>query len=419
MKSASGDGRGDATDEPVPYLADSSLYAQGGGPDEWAANRRSASVRWEAPRGVNPGHWVVTSYSAVRELYTDHRLSSSRGMRLGGNDDSVAAASGRMLIVTDPPYHATLRAAVISALGPQTRGSLGRNVRLAASDALESLPDVPVVDLVPALGRMPATVVCRLLDIPDRDISEVARLTSVAFGLPCETLSSGEASAQLMLYIIDMISETRRFRRDNFVARLLDENLLRGIELSDDEIVLNCLGILLGGSETTRHASVGASLALGMSMRDGVDVGRGEIPRFVEEVLRFYCPAIHVARIAVEDIDCPEYSFSEGEVVTLWNAAANRDPQMFDNPDSFQADRSPNVHLSFGGGSHYCLGAVLARLELRTITGALVDRFDSIELEDSLVRSHSAAVWGFDSALVRLSRRHERLASHRLPTGDW
>jgi cytochrome P450 len=180
-----------------------------------------------------------------------------------------------------------------------------------------------------------------------------------------------------------------------------------GVPLTDEEVFLNCDGLISGGNETTRHASVGGLLALIQNPGEWRrTVGSPEaLDLLANEILRYTSPALHVLRTPREDVEVNRQLIRAGEPVTVWMSSANRDETVFADPDRFDAVRSPNKHLAFGAGAHYCLGASLARAELRVLFGELLATFSGADLAGPVRRLRSNLIWGFESLRVTLHHR--------------
>jgi cytochrome P450 len=154
-----------------------------------------------------------------------------------------------------------------------------------------------------------------------------------------------------------------------------------GVPLDDDEIMLNCYSLILGGDETARLSMVGAVLALVEHPDQWRALKRGEagLDNAVEEMLRWTTPALHSGRTATADTEIAGRTVRAGDIVTVWNSSANRDERVFDAPDALRLDRSPNKHVTFAHGPHFCLGAYLARAEIAAVLSGLRSRVNALE----------------------------------------
>ena len=177
----------------------------------------------------------------------------------------------------------------------------------------------------------------------------------------------------------------------------LVEAEIDGEPLSEMDILSYAILLILAGNETTRNATSGGLLAL-IEHPEQLERLRGEpalLDSAIEEILRWTSPVIHFARTVTRDVEMRGVPMRAGETLALWYPSANRDEDMFDEPDVFDIGREPNEHLAFGGyGEHFCLGATLARLELRGIYGHLLERLEEIRLDGDVERLGSGLIGG-------------------------
>lgn len=231
--------------------------------------------------------------------------------------------------------------------------------------------------------------------------------TRIAFGESSAIdLERIEAHADILGYYADLVDFRRREAGADLISAMAN-GTVDGRPLTDEEIFLNCDGLISGGNETTRHASVGGVLALirepdqwrrAASSPDRIDTA-------VNEVLRYTSPALHVLRTAARNTEIAGRAIGAGEAVTVWMPSANRDDAVFEAPDRFDVTRTPNQHLAFGNGAHFCLGGALARAELRVLFTELFENAYGAELVGPVRRLRSNLIWGYESLPVRLHPR--------------
>jgi cytochrome P450 len=358
-------------------------------------------------------YWSVTTYLDVAGILRDPlTFSSEGGMMLGTHRRRGDPAAGRMLVVTDPPGHTRLRGFVQTAFSARTIARLEEHIRATCRALVAEIRGVGRVDFVSAVAaRLPALVIAEMLGVPRGDSALLSRLTSAAFGAEDpeygsfrrQGLSGAEAYVRLFTYFEEAIREKRKKPSDDLISLLLRR--VDGESLSDEEILLNCLNLTLGGNETTRHAAAGGMVFL---LKDGWQLTRlradpALIESAVEEILRFTSPATHVLRTARRECVLRGRQIAPGDAVVLWLASANRDGDAFATPADFDVGRQPNRHLTFGAGPHFCLGAALARLELRVLLDEIMRECREIRLEGEPERLRSSFLTGYKSVPLSLA----------------
>ncbi|MFI9018507.1 cytochrome P450 [Streptomyces griseus] len=390
--------RGPDLTDPATYR-DTDYFAQ------WRRARRDHPVvRLESPRFG--AFWSVTAHAAARQvLERPESFTSTRGMRLGGEPAAVSAASGRMLVVSDGPAHTRLRSAHAPWFAGQAVSRLKDALRSRLDALLADLADGSPVDVPARLARpLPTWLVCGMLGVPEEDWEELALLAAAAFDETETSTASARraASAGVFAYFAELLEKRRADPGDDLVSALVHQP--GGDRLTDEEILLTCDGLVNGGLGTTRHAVSGAVLAFAAHPRqwERLRADRGLVPTAVEEILRWVSPPLHIMRTATEDVLLGGARIRAGERVVLWIPSCNRDESVFAEPDAFRVDRRPNPHLGLGGGPHYCIGASLARLELRTLLRALLDHVARFESDPVLTRTPSTFLHGLDRLEVTL-----------------
>lgn len=387
--------RPDAVVEAID-LADPALFA-GGGPDRAYAEllRRGAVHRNECRDGS--WFWAVVRHSDIVRAYGDAAtFSSVNGIRLGSDPEAVGRAAQRMLIVSDPPVHSALRRIVGSTLTPAVLRRLDADLKRHVTELIDRTLELREFDVVSEIAaRIPEAVICGLLGVPEADRRELLELTTRAFESPDDMARAG-ANADIFMYFDDLVSLRQRRPGTDVVSQLLAAGL------DPDDVVLNCNGLLSGGNETTRHALAGAVLAFAefpdqlAALRANPDVATA-----VEEILRWTTPAVYVLRTVTRPTEVSGVTMAAGDQVALWNAAGNRDPEVFADPFRFDLSRSPNRHLAFGHGRHTCIGARLARLEIAAFLAELCRRVAGVIVTQPPVWNGSNFARGLSRLIVR------------------
>ncbi|MER5940161.1 cytochrome P450 [Streptomyces sp. NPDC001928] len=366
-------------------LADPRMHAESDLSAVWRHLREHAPVHWNPATGTAPGFWVVTRHADVTSVYRDSARFTSEGGNvletlLAGGD----TATGRMLAITDGEKHAGLRRVLMSAFSPRALAPIVQSVRRTVTRLLGDALERGTCDFAADVAAgIPLGAICDLLGVPDRDRAYVLSLTSSALGLHDADSTAADAwiaRNEILLYFADLARDRRDSGHSDVIA-LLAGSEVNGLPLDDDEIMLNCYSLILGGDETARLSMVGAALALLEHPDQWRVLKRGDaaIDTAVEEILRWTTPALHSGRTATTDTEVGGRPVKEGEIVTVWNASANRDERVFEAPAELRLDRTPNKHVTFAYGPHFCLGAYLARAEIAAVLAGLRDLVAEME----------------------------------------
>ncbi|MFJ9576933.1 cytochrome P450 [Streptomyces sp. NPDC101191] len=356
----------------------------------FARLRTEAPLAWHpAPAGAERGFWVVSRHAdAVAVLRDTAGFSSARGNMLTTLLADGDSAGNRMLVVSDAPWHTELRAEMRKAFTPRALAEIGERIRATArrvvrEAAARGAAGEPVDMADDIAAHIPLSAICDLLGVPERDRAFILRQTSVALGshepVPA-TLEARLAQAEILMFFAKLA------RRRGGGPALDAISLLARAEvgarrLSEDELVLNCYSLILGGDETTRLSMVGGVHALAQRPEQWRRLRDGEVGTegAVEEILRWTSPLLHAGRTATRDVDLHGHTVAAGDVVSVWLGSANRDERVFTAPDTFDPGRTPNRHVTFAHGPHFCLGAHLARIELGALLDALRESVTEIE----------------------------------------
>jgi cytochrome P450 len=391
-------------------LADPDLYTFSDGLDVLSYLQREMPVYWnELPGG---GFWALTRYFDAVSVYRRPRLFTSKhGIQAGQAGRADLPASGKMLVLSDEDTHRRIKAILGRHLTPSALTKLVPEIRQAAHTAVERYAGKGPFDFAAeAAGPIALTATGGLLGIPMKDRRLVSEWIAVAFGAttgeygnPPSEMDSTAANAQLFVYFCELLAKRREESRGDLLSALTTSNY-HGEQLSDEEILFNVHLLLAGGQETTRQVLIGAAVAFANHPEEWTRL-RAEsslMAAGIEEIIRWTAPSLNVMRTATEDITIGGELIRVGEQITMWNPILNRDEAAFTHANSFNVGRNPNRHLSFGLGSHFCLGAWLARQELRSLIEALAPRVRHLELAERPRRTRSNRTWGYDYAPVRL-----------------
>ncbi|KXK61861.1 cytochrome [Micromonospora rosaria] len=382
-------------------LADPTTFVRNDPLAFWSEVRDRSPVYWHDGRAGRPGFWVVSRYADVLASYADAaRLSSARGTVLDvllRGDDS---AGGRMLAVTDRPRHRELRSVMLRAFSPRVLGEVVGRVERRAEELVRRVTGVGGFDFATEVAEhLPMGTICDLLSVPAADRADLLRWNKSALSsdeADVDPYAAVEARNQILLYFVDL-AERRRARPGDDVVSMVATVTVGGKLLSIEEVALNCYSLILGGDESSRVSAICAVKAFAdfpdqwRAVRDGAVA----VDTAVEEVVRWATPAMHFARTATTDLELGGRQVRAGDIVTLWNLSANFDEREFDRPGRFAVARTPNRHVSFGHGPHFCLGAHLGRAELRALLTALAGAVRGIEMTGSPQRVYSNFLNGY------------------------
>jgi len=308
--------------------------------------------------------------------------------------DPLELDRGRFMLHQDPPAHTRLRRLVSRAFTPRAVERLRPRIERLVDELLQRVASTGGMDVVADLALpVPATVICEMLGIPAADRAQFSSWTADStFGLlgrlagPERARRAEGAVRHLVAYFAKLIEERSRELGDDMLSdmiRAADD----GDRLSTEELFAQAIGLLVAGFETT-IGLIGNGVRALIQHPDELAKLREEPERIdsaVEECLRFDGPVLLAQRVVREEVELSGVRIPADAGVLLSLASANRDPEVFQNPGRFDVERTPNEHLAFGGGVHFCLGSHLARLEARAAIGGLVERFDKLELVESRI----------------------------------
>ncbi len=399
-------------------------YARSGYPhSEWARLRRESPLHWF--ERVNPstkGFWAVTRHADIVWISKQPRRFLN-APRLAVLPDIVPPEHGprppRHLLVMDPPDHARFRSLVSRRFSPRALRGLLPGVEAIARDLVDDLArdgargECDFVDRFSAI--LPLAVIAEILGVPPEDRKLLFEWTNSTIGStdpeyqrPGEQAADTAVRARLELfqYFASLAEERRRAPRDDLVSALANARL-DGAPLPPLELLSYFFLIVVAGNETTRNATSGGLLALIEHPEElrRLRAAPGLLDGAVEEIVRWTSPVIQFVRTAVADCEVRGQRIRAGDSLCLFYPSANRDEEVFDAPFEFRIDRAPNPHLGFGIGEHFCLGANVARLELRVAFRHLLARLEHVELAGPVERLRSSFVGGIKRMPVRLTWR--------------
>jgi cytochrome P450 len=384
-------------EELAASLLDPALYQDDPFP-LYARLRAEAPVAW-CP---DPGFWAVSLHRDVSAAGTNPGLfRSSEGILV--EEISVNYDNPPTMMHTDPPEHTRYRRLVQPGFKPSVIRQLEDQVRSLAKALIDPIEAGQVIDIVPSVSvPFPLQIICRLLGMDPDQWPRFYQWSEAA--IPGANDWSAEKKMELMTEMwveLSAVAQARRTEPRDDVVSALAHSAPGAEELSEAELSMFLIQLLVAGNETTRNLLSGglAALAERPDQWARLKGDRTLIPVAVEELLRWTTPVISFMRTATTDTELSGQEIGAGEHILLLYAAANRDFEAFGtDADMLRIDRDPNPHLSFGFGPHFCLGAALARMEARVVLEELLDRFSEIELAGAVERAPSSVIAGVRSA---------------------
>jgi cytochrome P450 len=332
--------------------------------------------------------WLVTGFGEAREVMVDQRYSRALVFAPGRQVYGVEATLADAIIAKDPPEHTRLRKLVARAFTEKRIQALRPRVARIVDDLIDAMLAGPRPgDLSHGFSLMvPASVICVLLGVPIADVGRFHEWSNAIFAdwsRPRDEIS--QAYAAMGGYMWQLIARKRKEPEDDLISVLVDARDAAG-KLTDDELVQFCIGLLAAGHETTAN-SINMSFVALCQHPDELARLRADpslIPAAVEELLRYVIISgsgfVPLARITREEVHLGGVTIPAGETVLPSFNTANRDPAAFDDPDRLDVGRAPGTHLGFGAGTHHCLGAQLARMELQEAFRGLLTRLPGLRM---------------------------------------
>jgi cytochrome P450 len=373
----------DVVADPYPYFA-----------QERARHSATGGVAWHEPSGM----YLTFAHAAVGQVQRDRRLG-----RLWQDKEPLDHLEPfnllhrNQMMENEPPEHTRLRRPVASAFARGHVERLRPRVRELASSLLDDV-DPDGFDVIAAYAEpLPVLVIADLLGVPRsyahdlRDWSQaIVRMYEVA-PAPQTVDDAVRAATDFAGLVRELVAERRAAPADDLITDLV------ATELDEDEVVAAVVLLLNAGHEASVNVFGNGLVAM---LRRGLRPG-ADVPATVEEMLRFDSALQLFERTAMEDVQVGGVTVEHGQKIAALLGAANRDPDVFDAPDEFRVDRTPNNHLAFGVGVHFCLGAPLARMELAESVPALFETFPDLTLADEPESRGTFVLRGYRSVPVR------------------
>lgn len=387
--------------------------------------RAEAPVYWHetptGPRGFAAGgYWAITKHADIIALSRDPAsFSSARaGTQLLDFNEEDMTAIQLMMLNMDPPQHVKYRNLVRHGFVPKMIHALEPRIRLRVREILDRIAWKGQCDLVTEVAAvLPLEVIAEMLGVPQEDRQKVFDWSNhlVGFDDPeyQTSMADGrEAGMQMWMYALELAEQRAGGHGDDLVSVLLRAEV-DGEQLTQMEMCSFFLLLAVAGNETTRNVISGGTLALmeNPEQRDRLYANPSMVPWAVEEMLRWVTPVMYMMRTATRDFDLRGQRIRAGDRIAMYYSSANRDEEVFVGPDRFAITRQPNDHLAFGTGQHACLGATLARFELRIMFEELLRRLPDIHVAGPVRRLRSNFVNGWKEIQVAFTPERARAAA--------
>ena len=384
-------------------LSDSRSYVPGV-PHAWLAHlRRHDPVHWQDEAG-GPGFWVVTRYEDCVTVNRDYERFSSavRGTMPFEMPDEDVAQQSLMMLNMDPPLHTRYRRLVNKGFTPRMVRDLEANIHRVTDAIIDQVIERGEADFVTDLSaELPLQVIAELLGVPRDDRHRMFEWSNRMVGnedpeYQTQAEEALVAAMELYAYAAELFA-IKRIDPHADLMSVLTTVEVEGEQLSEMELELFFLLLTVAGNETTRNLMSGAMDTFFQHPHQWQRLldDRSLLPRAVDEMLRFVSPVMNFRRTAMCDVTLSGTEIKAGDKVVFFHASANRDEDVFAEADTFDIGRDPNPHIAFGGGGpHFCLGANLARMEIRVMFEHLLDRMPDIRRRGDLQRLQSQFING-------------------------
>lgn len=400
-------------------LVDPDLYVERGYPhDEWALLRREAPVYWYERPNVHP-FWAITKHADLIEVSRNpdlfHSMPAERQLlfiyKHDPNQQRPEEPVLNTLLTMNPPQHGAYRAIVNKRFTPLGIEKLRAQIEDVTAQVLDGVVNRVECDFVTEVAaKLPLAVISEMFGIPRGDWDKMFRLSNEMIGSEDEEYHRSEsirenvdrARMEFFEYFSGLIADRQKSPRDD-LSTALTQGRVNGEPMPPFEMLSYFALLIIAGNETTRNAISGGLSALINHPGEWDRLRRDltTIPTATDEILRWVSPVIQFTRLATRDSTLRGQKIRAGDVLALFYPSANCDEEVFSDPFRFDIARSPNNHLAFGIGEHYCLGGNLARMELQIMFRQLIERLETAELAGPIQRMRSGFVGGIKHMPIR------------------
>jgi cholest-4-en-3-one 26-monooxygenase len=375
------------------------------------------TLRAEAPVYFHPepngrGFWALTRYADVLAASKDPATFSSRsGTNIPDYSASDLSVIQLMMINMDPPQHAKFRRLTRMGFTPKMVAKVEPLIARAAAEVVDRVARSGECDLVRAVSaELPLIVLCDILGVAQQDRGKIFDWSNRLIGFDDPefqtSLEDGKrAAAEVWMYAGALAMQRQASAPDADLVSALVHAQVDGEKLTEMEVSSFFLLLSVAGNETTRNLISGGLLTLleNPEQLQRLKDDPSLLPTAVDEMLRWVTPVMHFRRTATRDVELHGQNIKAGDKVVLYYVSANRDEEVFPDAHKFDVGRTPNDHLAFGAGEHFCLGATLARLEIKHMFAELLRRLPDIRLSGQVRRLRSNFINGWKQIPVRFT----------------
>lgn len=397
------------------------VYKRGVPYDMFRFLRQNDPVHWqeEDPKDTRPdvkptGYWAITKYEDLVYISRNPMLFSSArgGTNIGDLPPNELTQIQLMMLNMDPPQHVKLRRLVKSGFTPKVIDAMQHFIDKAVRDSIDAVCEKGACDFVEAISsEIPLILICDILGVPQADRRKIFDWSNSLIGFDDpEFPNAGEAANQvaqeLIMYALQMAQHKKTNKVLEDIATILIQAEVEGHKLTDLEFGLFMMLLSVAGNETTRNAMTGGMIALLENPKQW-ELFKSDPQKYAdtltEEVIRWVSPVMYFRRTATQDTELRGKKIKAGDKVVMYYGAANRDEDIFKDPEVFDIARDPNPQIAFGTGEHFCLGSKLARMEIRTLFLHLAARLPDIQMAGPVDRLRSNFINGVKRMPVRFT----------------
>ena len=350
-------------------------------PFPWYKKMRATNpVSFDAESGL----WHVFRYADIQQILNDPATFSSEVAQRAMTEEERKQAGEPSILNLDPPRHRQLRSFITQAFTPRTVANLAPRIRAIINEQLDNVAATGQMDLIEDLAYpLPVIVIAELLGIPAQDRAMFKHWSDRILG---QDQMQALHSLHEMNEYLRVITNKRRKKPENDLISALLGAQVDGQHLTESELLSFYVLLLVAGNATTTNLTGNAFTCFDdyPEALEQLRADRSLIPNAIEEIFRFRSPVQHLTRVTTKDTELGGQKIAAGQVVTPWLGSGNRDEAQFPDPDTFDIRRSPNHHLGFGHGVHFCIGAPLSRLEGKIVLEIMLERFKHIERDRSV-----------------------------------